>query len=136
PHALLCDAESIKFYSAKKDFVERRIVSGEGNPGLLGLDVAMDISLIGDSDFFVGTFSSSLGRIGVMLMANKKNYVPPYISLDYAWCQAAEVDATAGCDEERLPDAPLFHVKGLRAFGSLRFPLSPVLLFARVCPLD
>eukprot|EP00976_Prorocentrum_cordatum_P089330 1187675-Prorocentrum_minimum.AAC.3 len=51
-----------------------------------GWDAAIDVEMMGQGDFFVGTMSSSLGRLGFMRMTAIKRYVPPFISLDYAWC--------------------------------------------------
>uniref|UniRef100_A0A7S0RP45 Alpha-(1,6)-fucosyltransferase N- and catalytic domain-containing protein n=1 Tax=Pyramimonas obovata TaxID=1411642 RepID=A0A7S0RP45_9CHLO len=85
---LVRETESAKFYSGKgaKEFVERRLAKGEGDPGMIGWDAAIDIEMMGHGDFFVGTMSSSLGRLGFMRMVGMKRYVPPFISLDYAWC--------------------------------------------------
>ncbi|KAK3240721.1 hypothetical protein CYMTET_49458 [Cymbomonas tetramitiformis] len=80
-------SESRKFYGSNT-FIESRIFNGQGDPGLLGLDIAIDITLMQDCDFFIGTFSSNLGRMAVMLMSARKGFIPPYISLDYAWCQS------------------------------------------------
>ena len=54
-----------------------------------GLDATLDVEMMGAADFFVGTMSSSLGRLAFMRQVVLKRYVPPFVSLDFAWCPGA-----------------------------------------------
>jgi len=76
------------FYSGvgAKEFVERRLARGDGDAGLVGWDAALDVEMMGRGNFFIGTLSSSLGRLGFMRMTGLQRYVPPFISLDFSWC--------------------------------------------------
>ena len=40
---------------------------------------------ITDTDAFVGHFLSNLSRLAVEMMAAKKGYLPPYVSMDGPW---------------------------------------------------
>ncbi|KAK3250649.1 hypothetical protein CYMTET_39969 [Cymbomonas tetramitiformis] len=45
----------------------------------------IDLTLLSTSEFFIGTFTSNIGRLAYELMYIEKGY-RPYISLDIAWC--------------------------------------------------
>ena len=75
--------------------IEERLRCGEANrfrlpgapPGTaVGFAAALEVEFMRRCDAFVGTLSSSLGRTALELMAARMHRVPPYVSLDFAWC--------------------------------------------------
>ncbi|KAK3241966.1 hypothetical protein CYMTET_48308 [Cymbomonas tetramitiformis] len=45
----------------------------------------IEVSLLASTDFFIGTFSSNMGRTAYEMMSVEKGY-RPYVTLDFAWC--------------------------------------------------
>ena len=53
----------------------------------MGEEALMDVMLLRDTDALVGKFSSNLDRLAIALMAARRGgCVPPFVSLDWAWC--------------------------------------------------
>jgi len=44
-----------------------------------------ELSLLAQADFFIGTFSSNIGRLAYQLMFIQKGY-RPFVTLDIPWC--------------------------------------------------
>jgi len=69
-------------------FIGRRLATGEFAETSEGLDVISEVTLLSQSDFFVGQFTSNLARVAYMLMATRLGYLPPFVSLDVPMCTA------------------------------------------------
>ena len=61
------------------------------------LEIVTDLVLLSEASAFVGTFSSQISRIAVEMHYFSRGFVPPFVSLDFAWCYGgfAEVPVTA-----------------------------------------
>lgn len=57
-----------------------------GVQGRIGRETVVDMELLARCSAFVGTFSTNLGRLAYEIMAARQNTLPPYVSLDIAWC--------------------------------------------------
>ena len=75
----------------KGERIEHRLAKGQGDTLKLGWDASVDLELLAQCQAFVGTFSSTLGRAAFMLQVARLGYVPPFASLDIAWCSAYHV---------------------------------------------
>ncbi|KAK3265954.1 hypothetical protein CYMTET_25395 [Cymbomonas tetramitiformis] len=52
----------------------------------IAMEAVADLEVMSRCDAFIGTFSSNMGRLAFELMSARKNYIPPFVSLDNAWC--------------------------------------------------
>jgi len=62
----------------------------------------MDIELMSNCDYFVGTLSSTLGRAAFEIMTARLGHAPPFVSLDrhgwfYAQGGCTESGSSRGC---------------------------------------
>ena len=69
----------------KDGYIEQRLKWGDGDPGRVGTEAAVDTELLSRGGYFVGTFSSNLGRFAFEVMADRTERVPPFVSLDRHW---------------------------------------------------
>jgi|AntAceMinimDraft_11_1070367.scaffolds.fasta_scaffold48389_1 hypothetical protein len=72
-----------------KQLIERRTdlyrdSSASGHT--LMMSALVDLLLLTETDALVGHFLSNLSRLALEMMAAKKGYLPPYISMDGPWC--------------------------------------------------
>ena len=72
-----------------KQLIERRtdLYKDSSSSGhTLMMSALVDLLLLTETDAFVGHFLSNLSRLAVEMMAAKKGYLPPYVSMDGPWC--------------------------------------------------
>jgi len=81
------------FYSSinRTRYNSSDLIENRNNEGLLNnkqevFDALTDIYFMSNASYFIGTFSSNLGRLAFELMYANKNYIPPFASMDISWC--------------------------------------------------
>ncbi len=67
-------------------FIEYRLIHGVVDAGVVTESTLIDLFLLRESTFFVGTFASQFSRLAFEMLVANKGYVPPYASVDYPWC--------------------------------------------------
>jgi len=54
--------------------------------GLEGQTIVQEIEMLASADAFIGQFSGNVDRVAFTLMADRLGMIPPYVSMDIAWC--------------------------------------------------
>ena len=73
-------------YKSLPDVVNR-VRLNQANGMAMGEEALMDLLLLRDTDALVGKFSSNVDRLAISLItARRGGCVPPFVSLDWAWC--------------------------------------------------
>ena len=67
-------------------FLEFRSQLGLVDPQVVTESALLDLLLLSEGTYFVGTFASHLSRLAYELMVARLGYFPPYSSVDYPWC--------------------------------------------------
>jgi hypothetical protein len=67
-------------------FLEFRVQQGLASAPLVTASALLDVFLLSEGSYFVGSFSSHLSRLAFELMAARLGFVPPFASVDYPWC--------------------------------------------------
>ena len=67
-------------------FLEFRSQLGLVDPQVVTESALLDLLLLSEGSYFVGTFASHLSRLAYELMVARLGYFPPYSSVDYPWC--------------------------------------------------
>ena len=68
----------------KKKFCRVAVHHADGS--VLAQQSLVDAMLLADADILVGKFTSNLFRGAVELKAGRLGALPPFVSLDAAWC--------------------------------------------------
>lgn len=89
----------------KDGLIEQRLKVGDGDPGRIGNEAAMDIELLSRGGHFVGTMSSNLGRFAFEVMASRLERMPPFASLDRGWYYG-QSGAPKACKSAPKPPTP------------------------------
>jgi len=67
-------------------FLEFRSELGLVDTQLVTESALLDLLLLSEGSYFVGTFASHLSRLAYELMVARLGYFAPYASVDYPWC--------------------------------------------------
>eukprot|EP00937_MAST-01D_sp_MAST-1D-sp2_P001759 g1759.t1 len=85
---------------AEERDIEDKLADGSMDKEQMVRDTLADILLLAESDAFVGHLQSHLSRIAFALSAQQKQGIPPFASMDGAWCpfptMCCDVDPFAG----------------------------------------
>ena len=66
--------------------IEKRLPGGGVDSGKMALDALTDMMLLAEADVYIGHMQSNLSRLSLLLSTLKKKGIPPFISMDGAWC--------------------------------------------------
>ena len=68
--------------------IEKRMRRGELPVYQTTIASLQDILLLAESDVLIGTGSASFFKVALLLSAARKRALPPYVSLDAAYCDS------------------------------------------------
>mmetsp|Transcript_7633 Transcript_7633/g.25898 ORF Transcript_7633/g.25898 Transcript_7633/m.25898 type:complete len:542 (-) Transcript_7633:985-2610(-) len=74
-----------KLFSASDWAIELKLLMATLDRRLAAESTVLDILLLAEADYFVGTLSSHFSSLAFELSVANKGFVPPYVSLDFAW---------------------------------------------------
>jgi len=72
-------------FAASDWAIELKLLMATMDRRMVAETTLVDILLLAEADFFIGTLSSHFGSLAYELSVATKGYHPPYVSLDYAW---------------------------------------------------
>jgi hypothetical protein len=96
-------------------FIEHRVEARALDGGQIAESMLLDLLILADCDYFVGTLSSQMSRLALGLMAHRLGGLPPYVSVEgMTWgCCSWAGENLKGIDE-RLFEALSFHHFGVQ----------------------
>lgn len=71
--------------SAARKALHWRQKNGYVDSAMVSESALLDLFLLAECDYFVGSFHSQYSRLALSLMAAKKGYIPPFSSVHLAW---------------------------------------------------
>ena len=80
------DREQLAKGSTEDIEVRLRAKGSTVDAGKMVLDALADMMLLADADVYIGHLQSNLSRLSLLISTLKKKGIPPFISMDGAWC--------------------------------------------------
>jgi len=76
--------------------IETRIATKSVNTTDISQSAILDLLLLSQGDYFIGSFGGHMSRLAFEMMVGKHGFVVPYISVDKPWCFRAQKDYGTG----------------------------------------
>ncbi|KAJ1467258.1 hypothetical protein T484DRAFT_1986816 [Baffinella frigidus] len=86
-------------------YIEFRVQMGLVDRRQVAHSTFVDLLLLAECDYLVGTFSSAFSAVALELSISRKGFVPPYISLDIPWKPFRPYQPHPGVSMQNVPRA-------------------------------